>query len=182
MKSAAANLVTLSIVIATLSLSAAQGPPNDTSISLIYRENVGKVVQVNTFRKDNTPLSQGSGFIVGSDGKILTNQHVIADANTIQIKMATGAFYSVLGVSAVDCDSDLALLDLSASGIEFPFVELADTATVVIGDPVLAIGSPLSLEGSLSEGIISGIRTPASGNERYFQTTTPVSSGNSGGP
>jgi hypothetical protein len=154
----------------------------DEFVGRVYRENVDKVVLVSAFDSSENPVSQGSGFILSPDGTVITNHHVIAGADSIQVKTRSGAYYMASGVSAVDCNADLALLDLSVEGDELPHVELAETSKVQVGDAVVAIGNPLSLEASVSDGIVSGIRESSDRTHRYIQTTAPVSSGNSGGP
>jgi len=148
----------------------------------IYRDNVDAVVLVIAYDRNNQPISQGSGFIINSTGRVVTNQHVISGASSITVKMHSGAFYLAAGVSAVDCSADLAIVDLAVKGVSFKHVSLANPPQVEIGDPVIAIGTPLSLELSVSDGIVSGIRDTSDPKIRYFQTTAPVSSGNSGGP
>ena len=174
--------IALSLINTASPSLADQGSSNDGFVGRVYRDNVEKVVLANTFDPNRKPLSQGSGFILNPEGTVVTNHHVIAGADSIQVKMPSGAFYMASGVSAVDCFADLALLDLSVAGNKLPYVELADASKVKVGDAVVAIGNPLSLEASVSDGIVSGIRESADSTHQYFQTTAPVSFGNSGGP
>ena len=133
------------------------------------------------------PLSQGSGFLVSKDGKVVTNLHVIQGAASATVKFADGAFYAVEGFAGEDASIDTVVLKLRASAKEFPFLPLADIDQVSIGQRVVAIGSPMSLENTVSDGIISAILNASdldpklSSNLRVFQTTAPVSPGSSGG-
>jgi Trypsin-like peptidase domain len=124
-------------------------------------------------------IAQGSGFIVSPDGKFVTNYHVIEGGASAVIKFPNGAFYAVDGVLAVDRDRDLAVL--KASGRDFPFLTLGDSADVQVGETVIAIGSPLSLEATVSSGIVSGVRTIGERNLKVIQTTAAISPGSSGG-
>jgi hypothetical protein len=120
----------------------------------------------------------GSGFLVSADGEIVTNYHVIKEAHSAMVKLSNGAFFPVNGVLASDADKDLAIIKVS--GKNLPFLTLGDIEKLHVGDHVVAIGSPLGLEGTASDGIVSALRDVAS--KKWIQTTAPVSHGNSGGP
>jgi Trypsin-like peptidase domain len=124
-------------------------------------------------------IAQGSGFIVSSDGKFVTNYHVIEGAASAVIKFPNGAFYAVDGVLALDRDRDLAILKVSGKG--FPSLTMGDTEDVQVGETVVAIGSPLPLEATVSSGIVSGVRTIGETNLKVIQTTAAISPGSSGG-
>jgi S1-C subfamily serine protease len=120
----------------------------------------------------------GSGFLVSADGEIVTNHHVIKEAHSAIVKLSNGAFFPVTGVLASDADKDLAIIKVN--GKDLPFLTLGDIDKLHTGDHVVAIGSPLGLEGTVSDGIVSAIRDVA--DKKWIQTTAPVSHGNSGGP
>ena len=120
----------------------------------------------------------GSGFLVSADGEIVTNYHVIKEAHSAIVKLSNGAFFPVSGVLASDADKDLAIIKVN--GKNLPFLTLGDIEKLHVGDHVVAIGSPLGLEGTVSDGIVSALRDVAS--KKWIQTTAPVSHGNSGGP
>jgi V8-like Glu-specific endopeptidase len=120
----------------------------------------------------------GSGFLVSADGEIVTNNHVIKEAHSAIVKLSNGAFFPVSGVLASDADKDLAVIKVN--GKNLPFLALGDIDKLHVGDHVVAIGSPLGLEGTASDGIVSALRDVAS--KKWIQTTAPVSHGNSGGP
>jgi S1-C subfamily serine protease len=120
----------------------------------------------------------GSGFLVSADGEIVTNYHVIKEAHSAIVKLSNGAFFPVAGVLASDSDKDLAIIKVN--GKNLPFLTLGEIDKLHVGDHVIAIGSPLGLEGTVSDGIVSALRDVAS--KKWIQTTAPASHGNSGGP
>jgi S1-C subfamily serine protease len=153
--------------------------PEQLSVAEIVRQARDAVVQIVVTDKDGNDLALGSGFIVSADGKIVTNFHVIKGAHSAVAKLANGSFFPVDGVLATAVDGDLVLLKVQGKGL--PFLNLSSTTGLQVGDRVVAIGSPLGLEGTVSDGIVSALRseTPA---KNWIQTTAPVSHGNSGGP
>lgn len=122
-------------------------------------------------------LSQGSGFLIDTSGTIVTNHHVIAGASDVVAKFPNGTYTTVQGVLGIDEKADLAVLRVSAQGL--PALKVGDSRTVRVGDRIVAIGSPLALEGTVSDGIVSAIRP--SGGYLIFQITAPLSPGSSGG-
>jgi len=150
------------------------------SIADTVKANSAAVVLIETTDKTGNPLAQGSGFIVSADGKIVTNFHVIEGADSALVKMSNGAFLPVRGVLAESEEDDLALIKVSGSGL--PMLRLADAKTVAVGDRVIAMGSPLGLEGTVTDGIVSALRELDRTNTPLIQTTAPISHGSSGGP
>jgi V8-like Glu-specific endopeptidase len=120
----------------------------------------------------------GSGFIISPDGKIVTNYHVIKDAQKALVKLTNGAFFPVETVLASDSVEDLAIIKVE--GKNLPTLKIGDSDAVQVGERVVAIGSPLGLESTVSDGIVSALRKES--NASWIQTTAPVSPGNSGGP
>lgn len=124
------------------------------------------------------PLSLGSGFVVRS-GYVVTNLHVIEGAARGYAKvLGHEQKYDISGVSAVDETHDLVIL--SVSGLVAPSLELGDSRNVAVGDEIYAIGNPKGLEGTFSQGIVSGIRNV--NTDVLLQITAPISPGSSGGP
>ncbi|HME46310.1 MAG TPA: trypsin-like peptidase domain-containing protein [Syntrophorhabdales bacterium] len=120
---------------------------------------------------------RGSGFFVGQDGYILTNSHVIQDSwPTIQLADGKSTTASVI---RNDEEKDLALLKASGSG--YPALPLGDSNKVAQGESVIAIGSPIGLEGTVTQGIVSAVRKATNGIT-YIQTDAAINPGNSGGP
>ena len=136
------------------------------------------VVMIVTSDANGQPLALGSGFIV-SNGVIATNMHVIEGASAARAKVvARPETYTVGGVVGTDATADLALLKIG--GLDAPPLQLGDSEQAAVGDKVFAVGNPEGLEGTFSEGIVSGIRTI--GADKLLQITAPISPGSSGGP
>lgn len=168
------------LIMLAATLAAAQSAPSRKSIPAIAKAANGAVVSVVMSDKDGNPIAQGSGFVVSKDGLIVTNYHVIARGTSAIVKLPDGAFYAVDGVLAFDKDRDIAVL--KAHGDNFRVVPLGDSSRVRVGDQVVAIGNPLSLESTVSNGIVSGIRSMEDQGGKFLQVTTPISPGSSGGP
>ncbi len=127
--------------------------------------------------------SLGSGFIISSDGYILTNNHVISRATKIKIKLLyTGEIYDAKVVGS-DPKTDIALLKIKAS-CKLPTVVLGNSDNIRIGDWVLAVGNPFGLNGTVTWGIISAKgRVIGQGPyDHFLQTDAAINPGNSGGP
>jgi tetratricopeptide (TPR) repeat protein len=128
---------------------------------------------------DAIDIVQGSGFIISSDGKIVTNFHVVAGKPAILARRSDGSFLVIKGILASDKANDLAILQ--AEGRNLPFVQLGDSDAVKVGEAICVIGSPMLLEGTVSAGIISAVRELQDGR-KLLQITAPISKGNSGSP
>jgi serine protease Do len=128
--------------------------------------------------------SVGSGVIISNDGLILTNHHVVADMQLIDVRTFDGRQFRAEDIKS-DPESDLAILRVNSS-TELPLAELGDSDQLHVGDWVLAIGSPFTLESSVSAGIISRAqrhrRLSAKVIGIFLQTDAAINPGNSGGP
>jgi S1-C subfamily serine protease len=122
----------------------------------------------------------GSGFFVSADGRLVTNYHVIEGIVNAQAKLEGGAIYNIDGLLASSSALDLALLKAGARDMQFLLVDDASNPPQP-GTRVAVIGSPLALEGSLSEGIVSAIRSRLDGSW-LLQMSAPISPGSSGSP
>jgi len=127
----------------------------------------------------------GSGFIVNSDGTILTNNHVVRGSSRLKVKLSDMKSYpaKVLGT---DAGNDLALIRIDA-GRKLPTLRLGDSDSLVVGQKVLAIGNPFGLEGTLTTGIVSSLNRSLQTEESrklegMIQTDAAINPGNSGGP
>ena len=126
-----------------------------------------------------TNIAQGTGFIISSDGYIVTNAHMLSGASEVQITTFDENKISaeLIGYNA---ELDIALLKI---GGEYNFLELGNSDETQVGERVIAIGNPLGLQFSVSEGIVSGIhRQGINELEAYTQTDAALNPGNSGGP
>ena len=126
-----------------------------------------------------TDIAQGTGFIISDNGYIVTNYHVMNNANAAAIYTYDGEQHNV-ALSGYNANFDVALLKIDGTYNE---LELEDSDNIQIGEKVIAIGNPLGLQFSVSEGIVSAKdRTGPNGVEAYIQTDAALNPGNSGGP
>ena len=131
--------------------------------------------------KPHPTLAQGSGFFISPDGLVVTNNHVVEDAEDISVTMENGDKFPATLVGA-DARTDVALIKVKSDGKKFPFVDFSDKDPRV-GDWVLAVGNPFGLGGTVTAGIISAHnRDIGSGPYDYLQIDAAVNRGNSGGP
>ncbi len=132
----------------------------------------------------------GSGFVLHSSGYVVTNNHVVAaaaDSGTITVVFADGKSAKAKIVGR-DASYDLAVLKVERTGV--PELTLGESKGVVVGDPVIAVGAPLGLQGSVTTGIVSALNRPVSAGEdrsessfiNAIQTDAAINPGNSGGP
>lgn len=161
------------------------------SDSEVYAANVNSVVSINTTGNSGTNIfgqpvetaSAGSGFVLTADGYIVTNHHVIDNANTVKVTLYDGDTYDATVIGS-DEDYDIAVLKIDAAGLQ-P-VTLGDSDTLNVGDHVLAVGNPLGeLTFSMSGGMVSSVNRAINVDGTPFnmiQTDTSINPGNSGGP
>jgi len=125
----------------------------------------------------------GSGVIVSPDGYILTNNHVVEDADEITVRLSDGREFTAEVIGA-DPPSEIAVVRIKADG-DLPVAKLGDESTMEVGDWVLAVGSPFGLEQTVTSGIISATGRHGVGiteYENFIQTDAAINPGNSGGP
>ena len=175
----------MAAILLLVAATAAQNAPStskspDRDIPAIAQEANGSVVSIVMSDKEGHPLAQGSGFVISKDGRIVTNYHVIKNGSSAVIKFPDGVFFVVDGVLASDKDRDVAII--KAHGNDFRALTLGDSNRLQVGEEVVAIGSPLSLESTVSNGIVSAIRTVEDEGGKFLQITVPISPGSSGGP
>ena len=151
------------------------------SVSDVVLNQKKAVVTIYVSSQDRERKITGSGFIIDSDGTVVTTYHVISSSikdngSSILVRTHTKAYYAVEDIMAFDEESDLAILKLAAS--ELPVTRLAVGYRPKQGEQIVVIGSPLGLEATVTDGIISSIR----GKSRLLQITAAVSPGSSGSP
>ena len=125
---------------------------------------------------------QGSGFIISSDGYILTNNHVVGDADTISVKLADGRKFKAK-VIGKDPQSDVAVIKIDAKNL--PVLPLGNSDNIQVGEWVIAIGNPFGLTQTVTVGVVSAkgrSRLGITDYEDYIQTDAAINPGNSGGP
>jgi serine protease Do len=126
--------------------------------------------------------SVGSGVIVGSDGVIVTNYHVVARADRITVRLADGREFPAR-LTGADAGTDLAVLEIDADGL--PAAVWGDSDSLEVGEMVWAIGNPFGLDRTLTYGIVSAVgRRGVTGDplQEFLQTDAAINPGNSGGP
>ncbi len=143
----------------------------------LYKRTSPSSIRVENYDRHRKLAASGSGFLVSPDGQVVTNLHVIRGADTVTVRLSSGAAMAVRGVLRLDKAHDLAVLDIGGSGHDY--LQLS-TAKPAVGTRVYAIGNPLGLTGTLSEGVVSG--WPELDGVLYIQTTAAISHGSSGGP
>ena len=160
------------------------------SMSEVYASNVNSVVSINCsavstniFGQKVESASSGSGFVITQDGYIVTNQHVVSGASSVNVTLYNGDTYPATVVGG-DSDYDVAVLKIEATGLQA--VTLGKSADVNVGDTVMAIGNPLGeLTFSMSQGIVSCCDRAINVDGTPFnmiQVDASINPGNSGGP
>ena len=127
-------------------------------------------------------LSLGSGFIISPDGYVVTNNHVISEADEISIRLTNGEDYDAVVVGR-DPRTDLALLKIDADG-DLPYVEFGDSDAIRVGEWIMTIGNPFGLGGTVTVGIVSARNRDINSGpyDDFIQTDASINRGNSGGP
>ncbi|MFH1873903.1 MAG: DegQ family serine endoprotease [Pseudomonadota bacterium] len=127
--------------------------------------------------------SLGSGFIINKDGDILTNNHVVSQADEIEVVLADGRKFKA-EVKGKDEKSDIALISIKNGGKDLPYLNLGDSEKMRPGDWVMAIGNPFGLEHTVTVGVVSAKGRIIGGGPfaKFIQTDASINPGNSGGP
>lgn len=142
----------------------------------IYKQSVDKVAMIISY-KNGIPYSQGSGFFIDRN-TLVTNFHCVAGADGIEFKVTNNdKVYKEAKVVKASDEYDLAIIKTEHA---FPYVKVDSLGNEKIGSKIYAIGNPRGLEGTLSDGILSGKRD--NDGIEYLQITAPINPGNSGGP
>lgn len=155
------------------------------SVAGIAARVLPSVVSIETMSKDGG--GSGSGFVISSNGYLLTNDHVIANAEAIKVVLNDGREYGA-EVIGRDESYDLAVLKIKTTGLKA--LQFGDSEKVQVGDSVIAFGSPLGLSGTVTQGIISAKDRPVTAGDdnsstsfiSALQTDAAINPGNSGGP
>ncbi|XP_026879295.2 serine protease HTRA2, mitochondrial [Electrophorus electricus] len=150
--------------------------------AVVYIEIIGR----HLYSGREIAISNGSGFIISSDGLIVTNAHVVANKRGVRVKLANGETYNAT-VQAVDQAADIATIKINAKN-SLPTLHLGRSSDVRQGEFVVAMGSPFALRNTITSGIVSSAHRGskelglANGNMDYIQTDAAIDFGNSGGP
>jgi len=177
-------IFTVSLLFSALCGPAFGEPSSEKSITQIVEEQGKAVVVITNLGFGDTPQGIGSGFVIQANGVVMTNYHVIENAQAVTVKLPDGREFRAEGLLGHDPEVDIAVLKIEATNL--PTIPLGDSDMVKTGQHVITIGTPLGLlENTVSDGIISAIRLdddPAAKIKKLIQITAPVSQGNSGGP
>ena len=165
-----------------------------SSISALYQRVKDGVVEIQTstgaqadpFGNQTPGGATGSGFVIDKEGHIVTNQHVVDGAESVTVRFSDGT-ETAAKVVGTDPSTDIAVLDVDRASAELTPLSFAPEGSLEVGEPVIAIGSPFGLEGTLTAGVISALgREIQSPNgftiENAVQTDAALNHGNSGGP
>jgi S1-C subfamily serine protease len=158
----------------------------------IYRQTYQGVVEITVSSPQQTPMgnqeaqAQGSGFVIDSDGHIVTNEHVVDNADSVSVRFWNGNTYKATVVGS-DQSTDLAVIKVDAPQSVLHPLTLGDSSKVRVGDAVVAIGSPFGLEETLTGGIVSAVHRQMQAPNNFtindsIQTDAAINHGNSGGP
>ena len=163
------------------SISTADQQTDDQQMPEIFRRFFGPG-QMPRAPQQGQRVSAGSGFIISSDGYILTNNHVVEGADTVTVRLVDRRELDAK-VVGTDPQTDIALLKIDATGL--PTVKLGDSTKLKPGQWVVAVGSPFGMDHSVTHGIISALGRGYDRTQQYvpfIQTDVPINPGNSGGP
>jgi putative serine protease PepD len=166
------------------------------SVNEIYRRAYRGAVEITvTTSSSSSPFggggseqqqAQGSGWVYDSDGRIVTNQHVVDGATSISVRFWNGKNYKAT-VVGTDLSTDLAVIKVDAPASELHPLTVGDSSKVLVGDGVVAIGSPFGLEETVTSGIVSALHRSIEARNNFtiqdsIQTDAAINHGNSGGP
>ena len=171
-----------STVVRQVTVSDAQTASSNGNLSVqsIYRLASKGVVEITAGQ------GQGSGFVYDADGHIITNEHVVDGTSSVSVRFWNGRTFTA-SVVGTDASTDLAVLKIDAPVSQLFPLSLGDSSTLVVGDQVVAIGSPFGLEGTVTSGIVSALHREMTSPNHFaidnsIQTDAAINHGNSGGP
>src|SRR3989442_7808013 len=160
-----------------LPVAASSAQEQESVAARIARENLPAVVTLIAVDDHDQPLALGSGFFISRDGVLVTNAHVVAGAARVFVRWRG---QSGTAVRILNFARKYDLVTVQTSFTTTPASLLANSDSVTIGQDVVVLGSPQGLEGTVSAGIVGGLRTL--GSIKFLQITAPISPGSSGGP
>jgi putative serine protease PepD len=157
----------------------------DSTAKSVYDDAKDAVAYISAQTSQGT--ATGSGFVVSSDGKIITNEHVVDGATSVTVKLGVDGKAQTAQVLGADASKDLALLKVDPGSAKLHALSFGDSSSVQVGDNVYAIGNPYGLDHTLTSGIVSAlnrdIQAPSGATiPGAIQTDAALNPGNSGGP
>ncbi len=170
---------------------AAQTTP--LTVGQVYRDAYRGIVEITVTSDQASPLggqqqqrAQGSGFVIDSDGHIVTNDHVVDGAKSVSVRFWNGATYKA-SVVGTDPSTDLGVIKVDAPDSVLHPIQFGNSNSVQVGDTAIAIGSPFGLEETVTAGIVSALHRQMEAPNNFtindsIQTDAAINHGNSGGP
>ena len=144
----------------------------------IYKKVSDAVVVIHAYDYNDELATQGSGVIINDEGYVVTNYHVLAGNERIEV-LHNKEILPFLDIIGIDVERDILIIKIENNKI--PAMKIGDSKTLNIGEKVYAIGSPMGFENTISEGIISGLRNYDEFGGNFIQITASISPGSSGG-
>jgi len=168
---------------------------SSTTVAAVYKSSYKAIVEITVSGgSDASPFgggggtqqAQGSGFVYDEQGHVITNQHVVDGADSVEVTFWNGKTYDATVVGS-DPSTDVAVLDVDAPASALEPLELGDSSQLEVGDGVIAIGSPFGLEQTVTTGIVSALHRQITSPNDFaiddaIQTDAAINHGNSGGP
>ena len=163
------------------------------SVSEVYEHAYKSVLEITTALDQPSPTGgeqpargQGSGFVFDAEGHVVTNHHVVDGAQSVSVRLWDGSTYDATVVGS-DPSTDLAVIKVDAPADVLTPLALGDSASLSVGESVVALGSPFGLEGTLTSGIVSALNREMTSPNNFtisnsIQTDAAINHGNSGGP
>jgi S1-C subfamily serine protease len=163
------------------------------SVSEIYEQTYKSVVEITSIASQSGPFGQeeqaqgqGSGFVYDDEGHIVTNQHVVDGVDTVSVRFWDGSTYDGTVVGS-DPSTDLAVVKVDAPANVLQALSIGKSDDLTVGEPVVALGSPFGLEGTVTSGIVSALHRQMTAPNNFtindsIQTDAAINHGNSGGP
>jgi hypothetical protein len=148
------------------------------SADQIYSKINNAIVTIYTFDANDKPIAQGSGVVLNQKGWIVTNYHVYAGAQKLVVKQKN-KIVQYTNIIASDADKDILILKIANNS--FPPIVIGNSDFLKIGQKIYTIGSPMGFENSITEGIISGLRSNEEKTKNFIQISAAISPGSSGG-
>jgi putative serine protease PepD len=155
-----------------------------SSVAAVYQRVKDGVVEITT--SSGPGGATGSGFVIDEEGHIVTNEHVISGAESVSVQFSDGSEVDA-DVVGTDPSTDIAVLDVDRPSSRLTPLSFAGAGSLQVGNPVIAIGSPFGLEGTLTTGVISALGREIQSQNRFtienaVQIDAALNQGNSGGP
>lgn len=158
---------------ASYEIQAVASSDEPLTIEQLVGRSIPGIVQI------RTPIARGTGFLIDSSGLVVTNQHVVGSAFSVKVDLFDGSVRTGR-VLKRDATADVALVKLEGAATGIAGLPICPANAIKVGEPVVAIGNPLALSNTVTQGVVSGFRNDLSRN--LIQTDAAINPGNSGGP